>query len=1281
MGKNRILFVGFFLSLVLSAVFLLISYLQPTSPSPGFYQRGLTQLRKQKTSISAEFTKVIRSISEKHTLLSSSHIPENPEELFPFIKKLCLNPTNEGIGYYGTNRKLLLWYGQVIDLQPILAEAGTEDTFRIEKASLLVQDKASFYLVSFQPVRQEETIVIYRLLGFLPQFKAQYLKEYHFLKEKLLENCQIRYWDFREDVSGFERIFVRHEDEYIGQPRLQDEIQTIFFPLRNENNQIVATVTLSSPSLPSKLTERKENTLLVFHFFLGASLLFLVIYLIKLSLPAKVQKLWLIIPVTCALVGLRVIFFPLSQLERIQSLSIFSPSKSSLISVGDLTKSPADIFLTTLFLFLVLSYLTTVFQNLIPSLKKNPSRLLSLSMLIFIILLSTVLIIIFHNFLTQLVLNSSLNLLRISLEPSFFLLQLSIFLFLLGIIFVIFTGFKILSALADNPWAAFFILLLAYGTILTGSPKNIPILISISHVLLMNLILLLSHLPAFKHTKKISTAIFLAAVFLVYVTINHTNARKHRSLLQNSLKSTIESQENWASFFLQQSLPEIDKQEKALDSLFQGQNTSTSARNLWEITLMAKFNWYSSLEIVSKDGTVLSRFSLNIPELYQPILQHPISEEWFVHRQNISFWNRENDFLIAYKDWMVEDNHLGRVIVYLAIDYKMLPFLYSANPYFELLRTTSFPSLNQIHLVFTVFDLQGRISFNPNEISSGIPPDLLEKITSSEDAVWTTFSDKDRTYQGLFFKDATRIYSLFIPKKTYQKYFVEYSRLLILYLSSFFIIYILTSAAGRKKRWKDFLWSFSNRVYISFVAIALIPLFLFTLSTQTFFARFFSQKVTEEAETHANFAQRVTEDYILQQQEEQVSLTIPPDDMVFWISTTISNDVNLYLDGRITSSSHREFFHNGLLPELIDGEVFFNIQYENNPFYTQTQKIGDYSFLTLTIPYSFQEATLLISLPFPLEQQEISRSTEELIEFLFFLSVFFVFGVLLFAWRIGGTIIKPIKKLLTGTREVSLGNFEVSIPYKHQDEMKTLVDGFNSMVKSLKKHQQEMAELSKKIAWAEMARKVAHEIKNPLTPIQLSAEHLLRVYQDNPEDFQNALEESTSYIVKEVENLRQIAHQFLETSRETVLQREEIDIREIVRETLEPYRKTLAQRIHITETFQGEEHSIFADKAKVKIALRNILTNSIESITKHGKIDITVLSSDKEVKVGVADSGTGIKKDILDKIFEPYFSTKDAGTGLGLPIAKKIVEDHGGRIQASLNKPNGLRVEIILPKL
>jgi two-component system nitrogen regulation sensor histidine kinase NtrY len=419
---------------------------------------------------------------------------------------------------------------------------------------------------------------------------------------------------------------------------------------------------------------------------------------------------------------------------------------------------------------------------------------------------------------------------------------------------------------------------------------------------------------------------------------------------------------------------------------------------------------------------------------------------------------------------------------------------------------------------------------------------------------------------------------------------------------------------------------------------------------------------------------------MLTQQEEGVSLIVPPEDVVLEISSIISSDVNLYQDGRIISSSRREFFDYGLLPDLIDGEIYYKIQYENNPYYTQTQKIGDYSFHTLTTSYSLGDSLLLISLPFPLEQQEISKATEELIEFLFFISVFFIAVVLVFARGIGHMIVTPIRKLLVGTREVSSGNLEITITHKPEDEMKTLIEGFNTMIKNLKKHQQELTDMSKKVAWAEMARKIAHEIKNPLTPIQLSAEHLLRVYKDKKKNFEQALQESASYIIKEVDNLRKIAQEFLETSKEAALRKEPFDMKELIQETLDPYKKMISERIKIKENYLGRDFQFLGDRSKIMIALRNLFINAIEAIPDKGVIEISAREDKDRIKLEVRDTGIGIGKGMLERIFEPDFSTKDVGTGLGLPICKKIVEDHGGSILVSSQEKKGTQILITLPR-
>jgi signal transduction histidine kinase len=1281
--KNKGFFIGFLSGIVLSAIALIFSFLLPSFVSSSYSQESLDQLRKQSKTIKSEFNTLKAHMNLKRRIILNSPFPEEKEEIFRLFKRLNLNTEIEGIGYYTSKEGLILWLGNIADF--IKTPFPEENAFNFLKqdSSVIIKHKSSVYLAALQKVSPGKYIIFYRLMAFIPEFKTPYLKEYHFLKPKLLINCAIDYSDFRDDVSGFEKLFSRHKDEYFAQPGPQNEIRTYLFPLRNEAKKIVATVSLYPLTLSAKLTSQKENFLLIFYLLLGFSLLSLLIHCVKSPLFHKERKLLPVLLVVLILVGLRLLFFPLGNLEKIQSLPIFSPSSASFFSIWALTKSPADIFLTAFFLFLIAGCLGIYSRNLFES-KHKKSSLLSVPITPVFIFTSLFFIFVFQEFLFRLVSHSNINLLRFSLNPSFFLLHLSIFLFFSVTLLAIFTGLRIISLHSTKLLLPLSILIFEFGAyILLFKGRNSLFLFALQFLIII-LALFVSFSPKLIKRKEVMLSALLLPTLFIYTSLHLSTSSRNNSLLQNSLQNIIKSQEPWGFFMLNQSFPEIDKREESIISFLQNLEPSDFAHSLWERTLPAKFNWYSSLEIISPDGIIdpdaefLSRFSLNVPELYSVDFDLPINREWSISYLNIPIMGEERNFLLGYKDWFAEENHMGRTILYLSIDYDMLPFLYSANPYFELLRVTSIPSLNRFDLGFAIFDSEGRLIFNPNNISSGIPPPVLEKI-DSQDSLWSVFTDKRKKFRSFYFKKDHRIYSLFIPQKNFLNFSTEFLRLFFFYLAislSFFILFAVVT----RKRFKNPLWSFSNRVYISFVAIALIPLLLFTFLTRNFFAQIFTQQFTEKAEIHANFVRRVMEDFMISQQEEMVSLITPPETVVLEISSIISSDVNLYQDGRIISSSRREFFDSGLIPDLIDGEIYYKIQYENNPYYTQTQKIGGYSFHTLTTSYSLGDSLLLISLPFPLEQQEISKATEDLIEFLFFISVFFIALVLVFARGIGHMIVTPIRKLLLGTKEVSSGNLEISIPHKPQDEMKTLIDGFNTMIKNLKKHQQELTDMSKKVAWAEMAKKVAHEIKNPLTPIQLSAEHLLRVYKDKKKNFDKALQESASYIITEVENLRKIAREFLETSKEVVLQKEPFDLKKLVQKTVAPYKNMLSERIKFKEKYAGRDFHIVGDRSRMTIALRNIIINAIEAIQGKGEIEIIVSEEKGRIRLEIKDTGIGIRKEMLDRIFESNFSTKDMGTGLGLPISKKILEEHGGSIQALSKEKEGTQIFIDLPQ-
>jgi signal transduction histidine kinase len=1274
--RRKGLFYCSLLGILLSGILLILYFLLPALVSPKNSQKSLKSLRNQAQTIKNEFSRVLNALNQKQKILASSSFPQNKEAIFNLFKRIDLHPEIEGIAYYDSKGNLTLWIGNMIDLGLLFDTKEEENAILGQESSFLINHKASSYLVRCLRLNRSEHIVLFRLLAFSPQFKAAYLEDYQFLKPKLLRNCDVDYWDFREDVSGFEKIFSRHNDEYLGQPRQQNEIQTIYFPLRNEGRKIIATVTLSSPSSTSKVSTLKENLLIVFYLVLCFSLILLLLSAALSGSFFKEKKWGAAFLIILILIGLRFIFVLLNSLGKIQSLLIFSPSTAGFFSFLNLTKSPADIFLSSLVLFLILWSIAYCSQSLIPKKKRHSSWVLSLTLDLISVFISLFLVYAFQKFLSLLILHSNFSFLRFSFSFSFLLLHLSVLLTFLSFAIATYTGFKIASATSIHRSVPFFILLLASVVFFLLS-KERNLLLFIFLVGMVALILSLTFFPEIWKRKESFFVTFFLSTLFIFFSLNHYSSYRTRSLLQNLLKNTIVSQEHWGNLLVKESLPEIENLKSALLSYFQHPDSPDLAHFIWEKTLVAKFNWYSSFEVLNPEGELLSRFSLNVPKLSPQEMKLPLSPDWTVLRQKIPFIGKEKDFIVSYKDWFEGEKYLGRTILYFSMDFELLPFLYSANPYFELLRINPLPSLHQFNFGFAIFDLNGKLLFNPHKISSGITPHLL--ALNSKNSTWSVFKDKNKRYLSFYFQWNNRIYSFFTPQKNFIQYSVEYIKLLFLYLFFFSICVLLFTVSPPKKKIKNPFWSFSNRVYASFIAIAIIPLILFTFFTESFFDRLFSQKFIEQAEAQASVARRIMEDFIFLQQEETTSLTALPEDLVLWISSTISNDINLYRAGKLISSSRREFFDSGLLPELIDGEIYFNLQYENKPFYTQRQKIGDYSFQTLTIPFSYLDSLFLISLPFPFERQEIAKSTQELIESLIFISVFFIALVLLFARAIGTMIVTPITKLLEGTKEVSLGNLEIRLEHKPHDEMKTLIDGFNAMIQSLKEHQQELAEMSKKVAWAEMARKVAHEVKNPLTPIQLSAEHLLKVYEDKKGDFEKALKESTAYIISEVENLRKIAQEFLEISKETTLKREYFDLRTVIQETLAPYERILAERIKFKEIYVGTNFDCTGDKSKIKIVLRNILINAIEAIRGKGEIELKTCKEANTLILEICDTGIGMEKDILEKIFEPYFSTKAAGTGLGLPITKKIIEDHGGTIQISSEPKKGTKVTIKLP--
>jgi nitrogen fixation/metabolism regulation signal transduction histidine kinase len=279
-------------------------------------------------------------------------------------------------------------------------------------------------------------------------------------------------------------------------------------------------------------------------------------------------------------------------------------------------------------------------------------------------------------------------------------------------------------------------------------------------------------------------------------------------------------------------------------------------------------------------------------------------------------------------------------------------------------------------------------------------------------------------------------------------------------------------------------------------------------------------------------------------------------------------------------------------------------------------------------------------------------------------------------------VTQPLVELTEATRRVAEGDFSIQILARRGDELGVLIRSFNSMVQDLEKSRAALVKSEKISIWQNIAQQLAHEIKNPLTPIKLSAERVLRRWRNDPERIGEILESSMLAILREVEGLSILLNEFRTLSRPMEPSQAWTNFREAAEETISPYGSSHPGiRFDIDHVEAGV--SVRIDKHRLAQVLTNLIVNAIDAMNGSGLIQIrTDLVQKREsryCRVSFRDTGKGISDQNASLIFTPYFTTKESGTGLGLPIVERIVNDHGGAIWFNSAEGAGTTFFIDLP--
>jgi two-component system nitrogen regulation sensor histidine kinase NtrY len=321
----------------------------------------------------------------------------------------------------------------------------------------------------------------------------------------------------------------------------------------------------------------------------------------------------------------------------------------------------------------------------------------------------------------------------------------------------------------------------------------------------------------------------------------------------------------------------------------------------------------------------------------------------------------------------------------------------------------------------------------------------------------------------------------------------------------------------------------------------------------------------------------------------------------------------------------------------------------------------------------------VLTVPLAFRQHEVERVIDELDRGVHLAALFFILLGAAMGLSMAERIADPIRQLTRATGRIARGDFDARIAVRSSDELRRLIDAFNGMAAELKAQRDQLERTHRLEAWAEMARQVAHEIKNPLTPIQLSAEHLQRVHTDRGSPLGPVLEGCVTSILAQVRLLRQIAGEFSSFASSPTARRAPADPVQLVHDVVEPYRVGLEGRIAVRNEVTAPLPAVLVDRTLVARALANIVENALHAMPGQGSLQITSSVEDGTVAIRIEDTGFGMDEEALDRVFEPYFSTKTTGTGLGLPIARRNIELSGGTIAVESEKGRGTAVTMRLP--
>lgn len=1094
-------------------------------------------------------------------------------------------------------------------------------------------------------------------------------------------NLNNQYFDkisFRDDLSA--KYISEIEIDYSPYNSETKDGRKYSFEILNNNENKIALVTFFKPQLNSSINQIKDTSSKI-----QSMLVFIALLFMGLGLKSdfkKIESIFLKFFISSIyLVFIRIILFLIALPTKLITGALIDPSNFSSAFAGGIVKSPAEFFTTNIILALIGIQFYRYSSQYFFSEKKVKYRITGLLFIIPLIALVFLVIRGFSAAIRSVVFDSTIRYFKepnilpdfvsLIMNLNILLLGFAVVLLLIGLIYLVIKFlYSNLERITKSKFVFTALLISTFIFLIyfySSNPLIKPLFMSVFLVMLF----LICYQTIFRSRDSIYNyvLILLIASVISITLLNFFNTKLEKESLKTIALELNRTDKNLLSFMLEETLRN-GRVEHNLTDVFGNKQTNFDALAfiLWSKSSMQRESLNSGIRFYDRNKNILGEYLIGISpdnKIFK-YLNESADETPLIELSIEDKGQKYVGGLLRIRERGITQGYLG---VFASFDIKSIGAL--KFPDFV---ESNLSILNRVIdvkqlKIFQFTDAQlAQVYGDIYPSREQIKQILQTRIDSTFNDAWLKLNFEEENYETYIFRsqdsDNEILTTVSVAERAFSWKLFNFFKIFIVHTLFIAIAFILLFLARITK----VSISFKSKLLFAFLFISVIPVIILALYNRQMADERGRDGIFNELSQRADYIENHIGTQLKKYKNRDLYLACQNAAKELGISFSLYSGTDQFYN------SQDIYNRIGFFDQKLNSEAHYSLNYLRYREFLTLEKVNDFNYDSYYRYIKLYDKDYILSVNDAFNKIKISFSTIEADVVIFGIYSFAVIIIIIVSTFFANQISLPIRRLTKATEAVGKGDLNIKIDHSERGELKDLLDGFNQMTSELKKNQIELAEMEREAAWKEMAKQVAHEIKNPLTPMRLALQQLVISYKDKSKDFDKLFEKVSNTILNQIDNLNQIASEFSRFAKMPSLKLQVVDLVSSIQDVANMFihEKTLIK----IDTVIGKAE-IEADVSQLRRMLINLIRNSMQA--QATEINITLHKDENNFIILFKDNGLGIKESEKDRIFDEHFTTKKQGMGLGLSLAKRFMEGIKGKIILHSTSSNGSVFSITIP--